>query len=139
MQAPGYPNELRELSEDVARRRRLHEKGIEHRRHDRRSSPAPLGWKEVWCTRRAVVPAGNIVHLGRVPGLSPRNLSASKLGMDFMLNTGYIKRDFHVHARAAPEFLGQAAKVLPEERWKTVATPKILEPSGLQATTRRLE
>ena len=47
----------------------------------------------------------NIKHIDMVPSLSPKNLAQIEIGKDFMLEHGYIKRDFDVHAWAAPEFL----------------------------------
>ena len=58
-----------------------------------------------------------IKHIDIVPSLSPKNLAQIEIGKDFMLEHGYIKRDFDVHAWAAPEFLERAAKELIEERW----------------------
>ncbi len=53
-----------------------------------------------------------------VPSLSPKNLAQIEIGKDFMLEHGYIKRDFDVHEWAAPEFLEKAGKELIEERWE---------------------
>ncbi len=80
----------------------------------------------------------HIKDVDMVPSLSPQNLAAIEVGKDFMLSHGYIKNDFDVHEWAAPEFLEKAAEELVEERWKTVTTDKLPEPTELQASTRRL-
>ena len=66
-----------------------------------------------------------IKHIDMVPSLSPKNLAQIEIGKDFMLEHGYIKRDFDVHAWAAPEFLEQAAKELIEERWGKATAAKL--------------
>ena len=60
-----------------------------------------------------------------VPSLSPKNLAQIEIGKDFMLEHGYIQRDFDVHAWAAPEFLEQAAKELIEEQWTKATAAKL--------------
>ena len=79
-----------------------------------------------------------IRHIDMVPNLSPQNLASVEIGKNFMLSHGYIKKDFDVHAWAAPEFLETAAKELLAERWQKVTTAKLPETSVLQATTRRI-
>jgi ABC-type nitrate/sulfonate/bicarbonate transport system substrate-binding protein len=68
-----------------------------------------------------------IKHIDMVPSLSPKNLAQIEIGKDFMLEHGYIKRDFDVHAWAAPEFLERAAKELIEERWEKATAAKLPE------------
>ena len=79
-----------------------------------------------------------IKHIDMVPSLSPQNLAQIEIGKDFMLEHGYIKRDFDVQKWAAPEFLEVAAQELIQERWKEATTEKLPAPSELQATSRRL-
>ena len=80
----------------------------------------------------------NIKLVDMVPSLSPKNLAQIEIGKDFMLEHGYIKRDFDVRQWAAPEFLEQAAKELIEEKWKKVTAEKLPEATELQASPRRL-
>ena len=67
----------------------------------------------------------NIKLVDMVPSLSPKNLAQIEIGKDFMLEHGYIQRDFDVHAWAAPEFLEQAAKELIEEQWTKATAAKL--------------
>jgi ABC-type nitrate/sulfonate/bicarbonate transport system substrate-binding protein len=67
----------------------------------------------------------NIKLVDMVPSLSPKNLAQIEIGKDFMREHGYIRRDFDVHAWAAPEFLEQAAKELIEERWEKATAAKL--------------
>jgi ABC-type nitrate/sulfonate/bicarbonate transport system substrate-binding protein len=66
-----------------------------------------------------------------VPNLSPKNLVSIDIGKDFMLNHGYIKRDFDVHEWAAPQFLEEAGKQLLEEEWGRVTIEKLPEGTDL--------
>ena len=79
----------------------------------------------------------SIKHIDIVPSLSPKNLAQIEIGKDFMLEHGYIKRDFDVQKWAAPEFLEQAAKELIEEKWKKATGEKLPEASELQASRGR--
>ena len=60
-----------------------------------------------------------------VPSPSPKNLAQIEIGKDFMLEHGYIKRDFDVQKWAAPEFLEKAGKELIGEQWKKATTAKL--------------
>ena len=55
----------------------------------------------------------------------PKNLAQIEIGKDFMLQHGYIQRDFDVQQWAAPEFMEQAAKALIEERWEKATAAKL--------------
>jgi len=79
-----------------------------------------------------------IEHIDMVPSLSPKNLAQIEIGKEFMLEHGYIRRGFDVHAWAAPEFLEQAAKELIEEQWKKATAAKLPAATELQAAPRRL-
>ena len=74
----------------------------------------------------------NIKLIDMVPSLSPKNLAQIEIGKDFMLEHGYIQRDFDVHAWAAPEFLEQAAKELIEERWTKATAAKLPQASVIR-------
>ena len=67
----------------------------------------------------------SIKHVDMVPSLSPKNLAQIEIGKDFMLEHGYIQRDFDVHEWAAPEFLEKAAGELIEEQWNKVSYAKL--------------
>jgi hypothetical protein len=49
------------------------------------------------------------------------------LQSSLLLEHGYIKRDFDVHAWAAPEFPEKAGKELIEERWEKATAAKLPE------------
>ena len=59
----------------------------------------------------------NIKHIDMVPSLSPKNLAQIEIGKDFMLEHGYIKRDFDVHAVGRARVPGAGGEELIEERW----------------------
>ena len=44
------------------------------------------------------------------PSLSTKNLAQIEIGKEFMVEHGYIQRDFDVHAWAAPEFPGEGSR-----------------------------
>lgn len=67
-----------------------------------------------------------------VPSLSPKNLAQIEIGKDFMLEHGYIQRDFDVHEWAAPEFLEKAGKELVEERWDKVTAAKLPQATAIR-------
>ena len=71
-----------------------------------------------------------IQSIDLVPNLSPLNLASVEIGKNFMLSHGYSKKDFDVHAWAAPEFLEKAARELLEEEWKKRTTAKLPQAAG---------
>jgi len=73
-----------------------------------------------------------------VPNLSLQNLASVEIGKDFMLSHGYIKKDFDVHAWAAPEFLDQAARELLEEEWQLQSSAKLPKAAKSLASGGRL-
>ena len=73
-----------------------------------------------------------IKHVDMVPSLSAQNMECIKIGKDFMLRNGYIKKDFDVEAWAAPEFLEQAAMEVLKEEWERKSWSKLPEGGGLE-------
>jgi len=79
-----------------------------------------------------------IKHVDMVPSLSAQNLQCIKLGKEFMLSHGYIKRDFDVDEWAAPEFLEQAAVEVLKEEWARKSWSKLPKGGGLEVQGTRL-
>jgi ABC-type nitrate/sulfonate/bicarbonate transport system substrate-binding protein len=73
-----------------------------------------------------------------VPSLSAQNMECIKIGKDFMLSHGYIKRDFDVDAWAAPEFLEKAAIEVLKEEWAKRSWSKLPHGGRLEVEGTRL-
>jgi ABC-type nitrate/sulfonate/bicarbonate transport system substrate-binding protein len=79
-----------------------------------------------------------IKNVDMVPSLSAQNMECIKIGKDFMLSHGYIKRDFDVAKWAAPEFLEKAATEVLKEEWERRSWSKLPQGGGLEVTGTRL-
>jgi ABC-type nitrate/sulfonate/bicarbonate transport system substrate-binding protein len=79
-----------------------------------------------------------IKHVDMVPSLSAQNLQCVKIGKDFMLSHGYIKKDFDVDEWAAPEFLEKAAEEVLKEEWEKRSWSKLPKGGGLEVEGTRL-
>ena len=69
-----------------------------------------------------------IKDVDMVPSLSSQNLECVKIGKDFMLDHGYIERDFDVDEWARPEFLQKASEEVLKEEWARRSWSKL--PAG---------
>ena len=79
-----------------------------------------------------------IKHVDMVPSLSAQNMESIKIGKDFMVSHGYIKRDFDVDEWARPEFLEQAAEEVLKEEWEKRSWSKLPHGGGLEVEGVRL-
>ena len=73
-----------------------------------------------------------IKHVDMVPSLNAKNMQCIKIGKDFMLKHGYIKKDFDVNEWARPEFLENAVAAVFEEEWEKKSWSKLPEGGSLK-------
>ena len=103
----------------------------------KRAAGAILNRQTFYLRRRGHLPG----HQGRRHGPEPErteHASASRIGKDFMVSHGYIKRDFDVAEWAAPEFLEQAATEVLKEEWQRRSWSKLPAGGGLEVEGIRL-
>ena len=79
-----------------------------------------------------------IKHVDMVPSLSAMNMQCIKIGKDFMLEHGYIKKDFDVHEWARPEFLENAIIDVLKEEWEKRSWSKLEKGGRLDVDAVRL-
>ena len=79
-----------------------------------------------------------IKHVDMVPSLNAMNMQCIKIGKDFMLKHGYIKKDFDVEKWARPEFLEDAATAVLQEEWEKRSWSKLEKGGGLDVDGIRL-
>lgn len=73
-----------------------------------------------------------IKHVDMVPSLNAKNMQCIKIGKDFMLKHGYIKKDFDVNKWARPEFLENAVQAVFKEEWEKKSWSKLQEGGSLE-------
>ncbi len=73
-----------------------------------------------------------IKHVDMVPSLNAKNMQSIKIGKDFMLKHGYIKKDYDVSKWARPEFLENAVQDVLKEVWEKKSWSKLEKGGSLE-------